>query len=156
MSFQLYNNRLVSEKGVLMPAPRSDRPDRKERFWLVKCNFCGETRWLRKTDVLKDAPCRSCSAVINTTTTSMLEEEVASVLTEHKVEFVRHVPIIEEDVKYNVDFYIPLHNLYIEVVGYWHRQTKLVKDKVLQSKLYIWFISTISELKSKLKELVNE
>lgn len=144
----LKNNTIVSDRGgVLLPAPRKSRPERRERFWLVRCNFCGNVRWLRKSDIRKDAPCRSCSAVINSTTSSEIEESVADFLSKHNVEYDRHVPVIDSDVRYSVDFYLPKHDLYVEVIGYWHEIVKHAKDNIIIKKIQIVFVNSISDIR---------
>ncbi len=47
--------------GRLMPAPRANRPHRRETFYPAKCSRCGSVRWLRKCDARKGCQCSHCA-----------------------------------------------------------------------------------------------
>lgn len=50
--------------GQLMPAPRANRPDRRETMYPVRCAECGAIRWLTRSDAIKADQerriCRRC------------------------------------------------------------------------------------------------
>lgn len=153
--FNLKNNTIIGNpKGYLFKAPRADRPNRRERFWYVQCNGCGTKRYLRKSDILKDTYCRRCAGVISATGGSAIEDQVAAELKKRHVKFERHFPLL--DVGYNIDFYLPDYNVFIEVIGYWHKRTKYIKDKVLQSKYAVFFVTKLSDIEKIFKGKYHE
>lgn len=138
----LSNNSIITGPQ-LMPAPRADRPHRRESFWLVRCKLCGKTRWLRQTDMQKDRPCIRCAAVGSTTVTSAFEDRVAAYLSSQGVSYERHVPIYE--LSANIDFRLA-DGTYLEVRGYHHRKYKQAKDTALQRSVQIVFVDTLQDV----------
>lgn len=51
------------EHGQLMPAPRKNRPNRREMRFACTCQKCHETRWLRKSDAMRAQQCGRCQRV---------------------------------------------------------------------------------------------
>lgn len=156
INFSLKNNTIIGNKnGVLLPAPRKNRPNKKERHWLVRCNFCNESRWLKMYDLKKDVPCRACSATISSSTSSELEDSIANFMSDMGIEYERHVPLITEEVRYNVDFFLPMYDLYVEVVGYWHTVSKYIKDHVLRKLYNVVFVETLDEVREVLSAITK-
>jgi hypothetical protein len=113
---------MIIGDGDLALAPRTDRPTRRETKYLVTCPACGQGRWLNGHDARKGNLCRKCAAIRSTTVSSKFEDAVAAYFESNGYVVKRHIPIFDKGL--NVDMYIPFGNIYVEVVGYWHKQKK--------------------------------
>ena len=135
----------------LLPAPRKGRPNRKESFWEVECDYCHKTRLLRKND-MKDQPCRTCAAILReldkvavdpNVLSSEVELQFADYLDRMGVPYERQVPLFKYGVILDFKVLSPNGDVYVEFGGYWHKQTKSDKDQVLEdSDLCVLFVNT--------------
>jgi len=133
-------NNQVLEGPILLPAPRYDRPNRQESFYTVKCLACGRTRNLRMSDLKKDQLCRHCAGIKTSTRTSTLEEAVIDLLNKYDITFEQHVPLYR--IGTSVDFYLPEYNVFLECIGYWHKETKSGVDIKLKAAVNIRLVTS--------------
>jgi len=113
------------------------------KFKCLKCNNKYEKNW---NSVQQYFNCKVCNPM---NSTSKQEKEIFLFLSENKIQFKHEVNDLiknpDTNRPYNVDFYLPNHNLVIEFDGlYWHsnihksdnnyhlKKTKLCEDKNLQ------------------------
>jgi len=141
----LQNNKVIDK--CIVPAPRRNRPDKKETRYVVMCCGCKKLRLLSLSDLKKDTFCRTCASVLASKITSTWEDEVSAYLRSKGISYEQHYPILE--LGSNVDFFLPDYNWFIEVRGYWHlnHPRRQVHDEVLASNLPVLFIDNLDQLK---------
>jgi hypothetical protein len=154
MSFQTIKS-IKIDKPVLLPAPRKNRPDRKETYYPVVCLYCGETRYLRQSDYNPNALCKSCASIaskLGGSHVSYDEERIRDILVELGYSVYWQYPLYEYHVL--IDLYIIELDLYVEVNGYWHNETRQERDyKLLQSLPNLLIINHSITLPELLEEL---
>ena len=138
----LVNNKIVGE-GVLLPAPRHNRPHRNETKYPVMCNACGQVRLLAMSDIKRDTMCRRCAAVASTTTRSSFEDEIVQMFVDAGIEVKRHIPLFE--MGRNMDVYLPVHGIYVEIRGYHHLKYRHDDDVQLQKAIHVEFVDSTAD-----------
>ena len=99
----------------------------------IKCPIHGEFEQTPNNH-LKGAGCPGCNS-------SRGEELIAKILTKQNIQFIRQYKIPNIDYKFRYDFYLPVHNLFIEFhgiqhfepIGYFGGQDAFNKTKIRDS-----------------------
>lgn len=108
------------DAGELRPAPRKDRPHRRETWYPVTCSECGASYWLRKPDALRRERCRYCGIRKGLLTrTHWTEELVQEWLDEAGIAYVREAAYITPRRAYFVDFKVG--DVAVEINGWGHK-----------------------------------
>jgi len=141
---------------ILKPAPRKNRPQQRETFYRVTCD-CGSVRELRKADAIRATMCRTCQhklagkagykAAVQKHGPDGLLDKVAAFHRDHPTRPERivrdwliaagithetQVVFKHRTFRYIVDFVVA--DRAVEVVGYWHRRRKGIKDETLRCR----------------------
>lgn len=141
---------------ILKPAPRKNRPRQRETYYRVTCD-CGNVRELRKADALRATMCRTCQrrlagkagykAAVQKHGPDGLLDRVAAFHRDHPtrperivrdwldeagVSYQAQVIFKNRTFRYIVDFVV--EDRAVEVVGYWHRRRKGIKDESLRCR----------------------